>query len=229
MPSLLNFNKLINISIGNINDYTIPSSFINVNNVKIFISNDIQSINSQAFSSVDIGYFIYNGSSFIEGGDFLKNAHSVSEYYVTSIYLFDTIGGLPIEGHVIVLPQRTPEPSISQQTSISQRTPEPTWNGRWADPPNEIIRGEDIPEIRETHPPIRTKYQKTPVSKKASAINISLGTIVVIIVLMFSVFNLVRSCRVLNNLDEEEVDDIQSQNEFSFSSSGYSLYSASDE
>ena len=50
-----------------------------------------------------------------------------------------------------------------------------------------------------------------------------------IIVLMFSVFNLVRSCRVLNNLDEEEVDDIQSQNEFSFSSSGYSLYSASDE
>ena len=38
-----------------------------------------------------------------------------------------------------------------------------------------------------------------------------------------------RSCRVLNNLDEEEVDDIQSQNEFSFSSSGYSLYSASDE
>ena len=43
--------------------------------------------------------FIYYGTTFIEGGDFLKKRVSICDYFVTKLYKFDTIGGLSGEGH----------------------------------------------------------------------------------------------------------------------------------
>ncbi|EAY17799.1 surface antigen BspA-like [Trichomonas vaginalis G3] len=195
LPSLEGFTVLENIDIININSLKIPENFIGAQDVNITIYCDVSEISESAFSRGSIGIFYYKGTSFIEGGNFIKNSiNNIREYYITELYTFETIGGSPVAGHIYA-PKATPEPTLTPMLS-----PEPTWNGRWLDPPGEIIRENDVPEIRETHPPLQTKYLKTNVPKKTAIVNISTGTILIVIILLYSAFSFMRQCKFVSRL-----------------------------
>lgn len=77
------------------------------------------------------------------------------------------------------------EPQISN-SDITSNTPRATWNGLWADHPYVIIRGNDIPQIQEYHPPIPTKYKRKSLPQPANAIFVSIG-VVCCVVLVFKI------------------------------------------
>ena len=81
--------------------------------------------------------------------------------------------------------------------TIITATPEPTWDGQWAD--EGIIRGDDIPEIKETHPPLQTEYVRTPIPVVTTVTSISIGVIFAIIVIVISIVNFVRSYRTVKD------------------------------
>ncbi|EAY00731.1 hypothetical protein TVAG_085650 [Trichomonas vaginalis G3] len=115
----------------------------------------------------------------------------------------------------------TPIPGVPDPT-----TPLPTWDGEWEEEPNVIVRGDDIPEIAETHPPIQTNYIKTEVSKVQTVVTISSGTVIVSVVVVLTVVNIVRSYKkvkdIVHDVNNSDVED------FSFSES-YTLDTISDE
>lgn len=85
------------------------------------------------------------------------------------------------------------DPIYPDQTPIS--TPDATWEGDWDDPPNVIIRGDDIPMIHETHPPVQTEYIKTEVPKVVKFVNVSCGTGIIIAIVALTLFNILRTAR----------------------------------
>ncbi|EAY06910.1 serine/threonine-protein kinase C, putative [Trichomonas vaginalis G3] len=107
-------------------------------------------------------------------------------------------------------------------------TPDATWDGEYDDPPNVLIRGNDIPQIFDSHPPIQTNYVKTPPPKEVVVISISSATIIAIAGISLSVFNAVRSAKlvkdIVNGVDVEGDDN----DDFSFESWIDLSYSISD-
>lgn len=104
------------------------------------------------------------------------------------------------------LPTSTPTPNPSSKpiptyNSISTsvydlpkptRTPEPSWDGEWEDK-NLIVRGEDVPEIRESYPPLQTEYVKTQIPKMHKVVNISVGTIIILVVVVLTIINMAKT------------------------------------
>lgn len=82
-----------------------------------------------------------------------------------------------------------------------------TWDGEYEDEPGIIIRGDDNPEIRDTHYPIQTKYIKTDVPKGRAAANITIGTVTVITILSITVINIVYSARKVTGKGEDEINE----------------------
>lgn len=99
LPSLESFSQLKNITIGNINDFTIPKSFVKGDNVDIFIANDISSIDPDAFKNCNIRKFEYYGRAKLDG-DFIKNAKSCQEVVTSTKYSGDQLGGMNITSKV---------------------------------------------------------------------------------------------------------------------------------
>ncbi|EAY18932.1 hypothetical protein TVAG_146750 [Trichomonas vaginalis G3] len=118
----------------------------------------------------------------------------------------------------------SPNPLIPVRTI--ETTPEATWDGQYDDPPNVIIRGDDIPEIHETHPPIQTNFIKTDVPKKTTYVNVSVGTILIVVVVTLTVVNVVRSYkRIRNGLNDYQADDVD---DLSIESEFFSSYETDD-
>jgi hypothetical protein len=114
-------------------------------------------------------------------------------------------------------PGRTPDVT-PERTPI--RTPIPTWDGEWDDVLI-IMKGDDIPVVKETHQPLQTEYVKTSVPSNVATANISIGILVVCIILVVTIFNFINSYRKVmtfreidkglisleeNNLDLYEID-----------------------
>lgn len=62
---------------------------------------------------------------------------------------------------------------IPSRFFLPVNTPDTSWNGEWDDENNIIIRGDDIPMIKKTQPPLQTDYVKTEVPKVVIVVNIS--------------------------------------------------------
>lgn len=103
-------------------------------------------------------------------------------------------------------PTMTPKPSV---TAKPKSLP---WDGEWDDPPNVIIRGNDIPQILETHPPLQTEYVKTEYPKVRVVATISTGTIIAIVVIVFTVINFFRSAKkvktIVNEFSNSDASDL---------------------
>ncbi|EAY04519.1 hypothetical protein TVAG_453370 [Trichomonas vaginalis G3] len=104
----------------------------------------------------------------------------------------------------------TPQPRMFDSTPFM--TPDETWDGGWNDPPNVIVRGNDVPEIHETHPPIQTKYIKTNVPKVTKIINVTAGTGVIVVVVVLTVINIVRT---FHRIKSHKVSAVGSNSDFS--------------
>lgn len=121
--------------------------------------------------------------------------------------------------------------SESSESNIAARTPNftpfPTWNGLYADPPGVIIRGDDIPEIRETHPPIPTDFILPEVPKATKIATISTGTILIIVIVILTILNIFRSAKKLKDsrvqFEDSDVSDLEITNSISYT---YSMISA---
>lgn len=72
-------------------------------------------------------------------------------------------------------------------------TPAESWDGRWLDPSNVIIRGEEIPEIHETYPPLQTDYVKAEVPKVKKIVTFSTGSIIIVVVVALTIINILRT------------------------------------
>ena len=122
----------------------------------------------------------------------------------------------------------TPEPPKSSSPTVQiqstpEDTPDATWEGDWDDPPGVIIRGNDIPEIQETHPPIQTNYIKTEVPKVTKFINVSCGTGVIVAIVILTVLNIARTIRRIKVHGNETFSN---NDEFEDLSSSFLLYSS---
>ena len=95
LPTLTHFTKLDKVTIENINELTIPESFIEGDNFEILITNNIKSIDPNAFKDCSINKFTYLGTDKLEN-DFLKNAKSCEEVITSTKYSDNEIGGMTI-------------------------------------------------------------------------------------------------------------------------------------
>lgn len=119
-------------------------------------------------------------------------------------------------------PPKPSSPTVQIQ-STPEDTPDATWEGDWDDPPGVIIRGNDIPEIQETHPPIQTNYIKTEVPKVTKFINVSCGTGVIVAIVILTVLNIARTIRRIKVHGNETFSN---NDEFEDLSSSFLLYSS---
>ena len=135
--------------------------------------------------------------------------------------------------------EQTPEKATSkteEQTSETPptlaQTPVETWDGQWEEQPGEIVKGDDIPEIRETHMPLQTEYIKTEVSVAEAATNISFGVIIIVIIIILTIINIIKTTKTLRKgkLDEIEASSIELEtDDFFDNSSETSEYITSEE
>lgn len=115
-------------------------------------------------------------------------------------------------------PKRSPWPKRTVYPGTPKPTPDQTWDGKWLDPTNVIIRGEEIPEIQETYPPLQTKYIKTAVPKAKKIVTFTTGTAAIIGVVILTIINGFRTYKKLHS-NENEYEC--SESEWDMSSSFY--------
>ena len=122
---------------------------------------------------------------------------------------------------------KTDQPKDRNKTP--ERTPEESWDGVWLDPPNVIVRGEDVPEIKETHLPIQTNYVKKEITRVQKAVNIGIGGVFIIITVILGIINIARTYHKLK-YDEYEFSDSNFESDLDLSSSIlYETISTSEE
>ncbi|EAX87445.1 surface antigen BspA-like [Trichomonas vaginalis G3] len=133
LPSLTHFTNLKYVKIENINDLSIPEYFIGNNEVEIFISNNVSSIDENAFKNCSISKFTYYGTEEIKG-DFLKNARSCKEVITTVDYKQDQLGGITIT-------QKIKLPDPEQEDTKTNNTSNETDTGFRTDTPSGMKEG----------------------------------------------------------------------------------------
>lgn len=106
--------------------------------------------------------------------------------------------------------------TTNQPDSIDIATAKPTWDGLYDDPPNIIIRGEDIPQVIERQPPLQTNYVRTDVPKGTVVINATIATILIVIISIFTIINIIRTAK---NVRKKGQSSSASEIDFEFTES----------
>ena len=96
-------------------------------------------------------------------------------------------------------------------------TPNAIWNGEWDDELEVIVKDDDIPIIREFHYPLQTEYVKTSVPSVTAATNVTVGTLIIAIIIVISVYNFMHSVRKLKSVEgsSEEYIGFSTKSEYS--------------
>jgi hypothetical protein len=123
-----------------------------------------------------------------------------------------------------ILTSITPEYALTSITP--EYTPNAIWNGEWDDELGVITKDDDIPIIREFHYPLQTEYVKTSVPSVIFATNVTIGTVVIAIVIVISVYNFRDSVRKLKSMiSHKDNNGIEGSSEGYFGLSSNSEYS----
>ena len=154
----------------------------------------------------------YCGDKSISTNAFIK-CNNVVEVYVTDLYKISSFANLPIvvlKDPLSVCPFYVP----NKETYILPDELMYEDNGL-------IIRGNDIVEIKDTHPPVQTKYVKTELPVVTKAVSITTGSILIIIILVIAVLNFIRTTHEIRRKEDADPFEIEEENELDETTSSF--------